>query len=284
MAPSFDYAMPAIRCWSRRWRVEVAGVMANCELAVVDLTRNVEGGPGVYNIKLKNYLLANLDPDIAEKVEAEGIYDSEEDMVCSRPRALFSSPFPSSHPRCRRPIALSHKVTSQRLKKRKRGSQMTTQRTKMGLGPSRIGPRRRGRGGLDGTPAKRLKMASGAVGMRDQDQTQVAQSRNMRATTGENHATVPQAKPKLRKYTEAAISFCLLPYLHACIIRALYLRHYSRNAPSGDAQKRKWDAFRLPSVPLDVHTTRREADIAVHLTLTLQPLHCALVVVRHASP
>ncbi|KAJ6488370.1 hypothetical protein DFH09DRAFT_1339215 [Mycena vulgaris] len=64
-------------------------------------------------------------------------------MVCPRPRPLFSFPSRSSHPRCRRPITLSHKVTSQHLKKRKRGSQMTTQRTKAGLGPSRIGPRRR---------------------------------------------------------------------------------------------------------------------------------------------
>ncbi|KAJ6499872.1 hypothetical protein DFH09DRAFT_1102796 [Mycena vulgaris] len=94
------------------------------------LARDVEGGPGVYNIKLKNYLLANLDPDIAEKVEAL------ERGKNSRRRAFTTV-------RAWRPIALSHKVTSQHLKKRKRGSQMTTQRTKAGLGPSRIGPRRR---------------------------------------------------------------------------------------------------------------------------------------------
>ncbi|KAJ6554011.1 P-loop containing nucleoside triphosphate hydrolase protein [Mycena vulgaris] len=189
----------------------------------------VEGGAGVYNINLKeNYLLANpdwkmdimpeimdgkniadfIDPDIAEKLEAlereeekleaEGFYDSEEDMEESE----------DERERIEARIALSHKIKSQSLKKSKKNqsrlprsaglatlSQMTTQLTKAGLDPSRIvdraavlsGKRKRddedvdmedgeadAEGWMDvdgegdgGAPAKRLKTASGAVTKRE---------------------------------------------------------------------------------------------------------------------
>ncbi|KAJ6499890.1 hypothetical protein DFH09DRAFT_1102814 [Mycena vulgaris] len=86
-----------------------------------------------------------IDPDIVEKLEAlerekmleaGGFYDSEDMEEDEDERAR---------------IDLSHKMTSQRLKKCKRGSQMITQRTKAGLGPSRIGPRRRPLGGAPPT-------------------------------------------------------------------------------------------------------------------------------------
>ncbi|KAJ7466954.1 P-loop containing nucleoside triphosphate hydrolase protein [Mycena latifolia] len=191
----------------------------------------VEGGAGVYNINLKeNYLLANpewkmdimpeimdgkniadfIDPDIAEKLEAlereeerleaEGFYDSEEDMEESE----------DERERIEARIALSHKIKSQSLKKSKKNqsrlprsaglatlSQMTAQLTKAGLDPGRIldraaaisGKRKRdydedvemedGEAGADaegwmdvdgeddGAPAKRLKTAAGAVGKRE---------------------------------------------------------------------------------------------------------------------
>ncbi|KAJ7239947.1 P-loop containing nucleoside triphosphate hydrolase protein [Mycena haematopus] len=131
-----------------------------------------EGGAGVYNINLKqNYLLANpewkmdiipeimdgkniadfIDPDIAEKLEAlereeekleaEGFYDSEEDMEQSE----------DERERLAARLALSHKIRSQSLKKSKKNqsrlprsaglatlSQMTAQLTKAGLDPGRI--------------------------------------------------------------------------------------------------------------------------------------------------
>ncbi|KAJ7158833.1 P-loop containing nucleoside triphosphate hydrolase protein [Mycena filopes] len=191
-------------------------------------TELVEGGAGVYNINLKqDYLLANpdwkmdimpeimdgkniadfIDPDIAEKLEAlereeeklqaEGFYDSEEDMEESE----------DERERVAARIALSHKIRSQSLKKSKKNqsrlprsaglatlSQMTIQLTKAGLDPSRIveraavlsGKRKRddddvdmeggeadaegwmdvdGEG--DGTSAKRLKTNSGAVTKRE---------------------------------------------------------------------------------------------------------------------
>ncbi|KAF7357940.1 Nucleolar GTP-binding protein 1 [Mycena venus] len=193
----------------------------------------VEGGAGVYNINLKqNYILANpewkmdimpeimdgkniadfIDPDIAEKLEAlereeekleaEGFYDSEEDMEESE----------DERERIQARIALSHKLRSQSLKKSKKNqsrlprsaglatlSQMTAQLTKAGLDPSRIveraavisGKRKRddmdvdmedgeaggeadAEGWMDvdgeedaGTPAKRLKTNSGAVTKRE---------------------------------------------------------------------------------------------------------------------
>ncbi|KAJ7122013.1 P-loop containing nucleoside triphosphate hydrolase protein [Mycena crocata] len=188
----------------------------------------VEGGAGVYNINLKqNYLLANpewkmdimpeimdgkniadfIDPDIAEKLEAlereeekleaEGFYDSEEDMEESE----------DERERIEARIALSHKIKSQSLKKSKKNqsrlprsaglatlSQMTAQLTKAGLDPSRIveraavisGKRKRddedvdmedgeadAEGWMDvdgegeGAPAKRLKTNSGAVTKRE---------------------------------------------------------------------------------------------------------------------
>ncbi|KAJ7502543.1 P-loop containing nucleoside triphosphate hydrolase protein [Mycena galericulata] len=190
----------------------------------------VEGGAGVYNINLKeHYLLANpewkmdimpeimdgkniadfIDPDIAEKLEAlereeerleaEGFYDSEEDMEESE----------DERERIAARIALSHKIKSQSLKKSKKNqsrlprsaglatlSQMTAQLTKAGHDPSRIvaraevlaGKRKRddddvdmedaGAEGADaegwmdvdmdgeegsGMPAKRLKTTTGAA-------------------------------------------------------------------------------------------------------------------------
>ncbi|KAJ7773184.1 P-loop containing nucleoside triphosphate hydrolase protein [Mycena metata] len=192
-------------------------------------TELAEGGAGVYNINLKqDYILANpdwkmdvmpeimdgkniadfIDPDIAEKLEAlereeeklqaEGFYDSEEDMEESE----------DERERVAARIALSHKIRSQSLKKSKKNqsrlprsaglatlSQMTAQLTKAGLDPSRIveraavlsGKRKRDddedvdmEGGAadaegwmdvdgeeDGTPAKRLKTNSGAVTKRE---------------------------------------------------------------------------------------------------------------------
>ncbi|KAJ6616674.1 GTP binding protein 4 [Mycena sp. CBHHK59/15] len=190
----------------------------------------VEGGAGVYNINMKkDYLLANpewkmdimpeimdgkniadfIDPDIAEKLEAlereeekleaEGFYDSEEDMEESE----------DERERIEARIALSHKIKSQSLKKSKKNqarlprsaglatlSQMTSQLTKAGLDPSRIldraaaisGKRKRTDddedvdmedggagedawmdvdGEEDATPAKRLKTNSGGVTKRE---------------------------------------------------------------------------------------------------------------------
>ncbi|KAJ6594616.1 P-loop containing nucleoside triphosphate hydrolase protein [Mycena capillaripes] len=188
----------------------------------------VEGGAGVYNINLKqNYLLANpewkmdimpeimdgkniadfIDPDIAEKLEAlereeekleaEGFYDSEEDMEESE----------DERERIQARIDLSHKIRSQSLKKSKKNqsrlprsaglatlSQMTAQLTKAGLDPSRIvdraavisGKRKRddedvdmedgeadAEGWMDvdgedgGAPTKRLKTNAGAVTKRE---------------------------------------------------------------------------------------------------------------------
>ncbi|KAJ7140965.1 GTP binding protein 4 [Mycena epipterygia] len=188
----------------------------------------VEGGAGVYNINLKqNYMLANddwkmdimpeimdgkniadfIDPDIAEKLEAlereeekleaEGFYDSEEDMEESE----------DERERIEARIALSHKIKSQSLKKSKKNqsrlprsaglatlTQMTAQLTKAGLDPSRIvdraavisGKRKRddedvdmedgeadAEGWMDvdgveaGAPAKRLKTNAGAVTKRE---------------------------------------------------------------------------------------------------------------------
>ncbi|KAJ7641327.1 P-loop containing nucleoside triphosphate hydrolase protein [Roridomyces roridus] len=191
-------------------------------------TELVEGGAGVFNINLKdNYLLANpewkmdimpeimdgkniadfIDPDIAEKLEAlereeekleaEGFYDSEEDMEESE----------DERERVNARIALSHKIKAQSIKKSKKNqsrlprsaglaslSQMTAQLTKAGLDPSRIveragvlsGKRKRddmdvdmedgeegpgdwmdvdGEDG-DGTPAKRLRTTAGSVTMK----------------------------------------------------------------------------------------------------------------------
>ncbi|KAJ7090884.1 P-loop containing nucleoside triphosphate hydrolase protein [Mycena belliarum] len=241
----------------------------------------VEGGAGVYNINLKeNYLLANpdwkmdimpeimdgkniadfIDPDIAEKLEAlereeekleaDGFYDSEEDMEESE----------DERERIAARIALSHKIKSQSLKKSKKNqsrlprsaglatlSQMTADLTKAGLDPGRIldraavisGKRKRdddgdvemGDGeaggdaegwmdvdgeGDDGTPAKRLKTAAGAVGkreprgnrsvagMRDQGQRDKAiklrnlgqRPRNMLAKAGEGDRAIKTKMPK----------------------------------------------------------------------------------------
>ncbi|KAG6868203.1 hypothetical protein C0993_006344 [Termitomyces sp. T159_Od127] len=139
------------------------------------LAKDVEaenGGAGVYNINMReNYMLANpdwkediipeimdgkniadfIDPDIAEKLEAlereeerlqaEGFYDSEEDM------------FDSDDEREAREtqIALAHKIQSQSIKKSRKNqarlprtaglrtlSELTTELTNAGLDPSRI--------------------------------------------------------------------------------------------------------------------------------------------------
>ncbi|KAF7303206.1 Nucleolar GTP-binding protein 1 [Mycena kentingensis (nom. inval.)] len=197
----------------------------------------VEGGAGVFNINLKeNYLLANsdwkedimpeimdgkniadfIDPDILEKLEAlereeekleaEGFYDSEEDMEESE----------DERERVAARIALAHKIKSQSLKKSKKNqarlpmgsaarrvtlAEMTKKMSDAGLDPSKIveraealqaqarGKRKRDEdedvdmedveGGEDswmdvddgaeeeGTPVKRLKTNSGGVAKRE---------------------------------------------------------------------------------------------------------------------
>ncbi|KAG5640547.1 Nucleolar GTP-binding protein 1, partial [Asterophora parasitica] len=131
-----------------------------------------EGGAGVYNINMRqDYLLANpewkndiipeimegkniadfIDPDIAEKLDAlereeerlqaEGFYDSEEDMFDSDDEREAQEAT----------IALSHKIQSQSIKKSKKNqarlprtaglrtlSELTSELTKAGLDPSRI--------------------------------------------------------------------------------------------------------------------------------------------------
>ncbi|EPQ50165.1 putative nucleolar GTP-binding protein 1 [Gloeophyllum trabeum ATCC 11539] len=131
-----------------------------------------EGGPGVYNFNLKkNYMLADpewkmdvmpeivdgknvadfIDPDIAEKLEAlereeeklqaEGFYDSDEDIMDSEDEREAEEA----------KVALDAKIRSQHTKKsmkhaarlpRTAGlrtlSEMTTELTKAGLDPSRI--------------------------------------------------------------------------------------------------------------------------------------------------
>ncbi|KAF7304008.1 Nucleolar GTP-binding protein 1 [Mycena indigotica] len=209
-----------------------------------------EGGAGVFNINLKeNYLLANpewkndimpeimdgkniadfIDPDILEKLEAlereeekleaEGFYDSEEDMEESE----------DERERVAARIALSHKIKSQSLKKSKKNqarmprstaagrstlSEMTKQLEDAGLDPSKIVQRAerlkaqtwRAGGGADGwmdvdddgdvdmggddTPSKRLKTNSGGVAKRHpranrslagmRDQSQAARATKLR--------------------------------------------------------------------------------------------------------
>ncbi|KAL6301282.1 GTP binding protein 4 [Sparassis latifolia] len=131
-----------------------------------------EGGPGVYNINLKkNYLLANpewkedtipeildgkniadfIDPDILEKLEAlereeekleaEGFYESEEDMFDSDDEREAAEA----------KVSRKHKLVSQHSKKAMKNqaklprtaglrtlSELTTGMTKAGLDPSRI--------------------------------------------------------------------------------------------------------------------------------------------------
>ncbi|KAJ7049965.1 P-loop containing nucleoside triphosphate hydrolase protein [Mycena amicta] len=197
-----------------------------------------EGGAGVFNINMKeNYLLANpewkndiipeimdgkniadfIDPDILEKLEAlereeekleaDGFYDSEEDMEVSE----------DERERVAARIALSHKIQSQSLKKSKKNqarmprsgaagrstlTEMTKRLAGAGLDPSKIveraealkaqagGKRKRsededvemedgegagadgwmdvdGDGEVDTTPAKRLKTNSGGVAKRE---------------------------------------------------------------------------------------------------------------------
>ncbi|KAH0589703.1 putative nucleolar GTP-binding protein 1 [Termitomyces sp. J132] len=168
------------------------------------LAKDVEaenGGPGVYNINMReNYLLTNpewkediipeimdgkniadfIDPDIAEKLEAlereeeqlqaEGFYDSEEDM--------FDSDDEREAQEAR--IALAHKVQSQSIKKSKRNqarlprtaglrtlSELTTELTKAGLDPSRIQERAAILAKIQG--AKRKRDADEDVDMNDDE-------------------------------------------------------------------------------------------------------------------
>ncbi|GLB45009.1 hypothetical protein LshimejAT787_1900870 [Lyophyllum shimeji] len=151
-----------------------------------------EGGAGVFNINLrKDYLLANpewkddiipevmdgknvadfIDPDIAEKLDAlereeerlqaEGFYDSEEDMFDSDDEREAQEAS----------VALAHKMQSQSLKKSKKHqarlprtaglrtiSELTTELTKAGYDPSRIQER-----------ATMLAKIQGAKRKRDED-------------------------------------------------------------------------------------------------------------------
>ncbi|KAF8655611.1 hypothetical protein AX16_002993 [Volvariella volvacea WC 439] len=159
------------------------------------LARDVEaeeGGPGVYNINMKeSYLLANdewkqdiipeiidgkniadfIDPDIAEKLEAlereeerlvaEGFYDSEEEMFDSDDEREVQEA----------KIALQHKIRAQATKKSMKNgarlprtaglrtlSELSSEMTKAGLDPSRIEER-----------AKMLAKVQGAKRKRDDD-------------------------------------------------------------------------------------------------------------------
>ncbi|KAF8069940.1 P-loop containing nucleoside triphosphate hydrolase protein [Lyophyllum atratum] len=151
-----------------------------------------EGGAGVFNINMReDYLLANpewkqdiipeimdgknvadfIDPDIAEKLDAlereeerlqaEGFYDSEEDMFDSDDEREAQEAT----------IALSHKIQSQSLKKSKKNqarmprtaglrtlTELTDEMTKAGLDPSRITER-----------ATMLAKMQGAKRKRDED-------------------------------------------------------------------------------------------------------------------
>ncbi|KAG5638221.1 hypothetical protein H0H81_001222 [Sphagnurus paluster] len=148
-----------------------------------------EGGAGVYNINLRqDYLLANpewkediipeimegkniadfIDPDIAEKLEAlereeerlqaEGFYDSEEDMFDSDDEREAQEAS----------VALAHKIQSQSIKKSKKNqarlprtaglrtlTELTTEMTKAGLDPSRIQERATMLAKLHGAKRKR---------------------------------------------------------------------------------------------------------------------------------
>ncbi|KAG6909682.1 hypothetical protein DXG01_016089 [Tephrocybe rancida] len=148
-----------------------------------------EGGAGVYNINMReDYLLANpewkqdiipeimdgknvadfIDPDIAEKLDAlereeerlqaEGFYDSEEDMFDSDDEREAQEAT----------VALSHKIQSQSIKKSKKNqarlprtaglrtlTELTSELTKAGLDPSRIQERATMLAKLQGAKRKR---------------------------------------------------------------------------------------------------------------------------------
>ncbi|KAF9478359.1 P-loop containing nucleoside triphosphate hydrolase protein [Pholiota conissans] len=148
-----------------------------------------EGGPGVYNINLReDYLLANpewkediipeimdgkniadfIDPDIAEKLEAlereeerlqaEGFYETDSDMFDSDDEREAKEAT----------IALAHKITSQSIKKSKKNqsrlprtaglrtlTELTSELTKAGLDPSRIQERAEMLAKLHGAKRKR---------------------------------------------------------------------------------------------------------------------------------
>ncbi|KAF8160505.1 P-loop containing nucleoside triphosphate hydrolase protein [Pholiota molesta] len=148
-----------------------------------------EGGPGVYNINMReDYLLANpewkediipeimdgkniadfIDPDIAEKLEAlereeerlqaEGFYESDSDMFDSDDEREAKEAT----------IALSHKITSQSIKKSKKNqsrlprtaglrtlTELTSELTRAGLDPSRIQERAEMLAKLHGAKRKR---------------------------------------------------------------------------------------------------------------------------------
>ncbi|KIJ99844.1 hypothetical protein K443DRAFT_679677 [Laccaria amethystina LaAM-08-1] len=151
----------------------------------------VEGGPGVFNINMKqNYILSNpewkmdiipeimdgkniadfIDPDIADKLEAlereeerlqaEGFYDSEEDMFDSDDEREAAAAT----------VALSHKIQSQSIKKSKKNqsrlprtaglrtlSELTGELTKAGLDPSRIQERAEMLAKVQGAKRKRAE-------------------------------------------------------------------------------------------------------------------------------
>ncbi|RDB15611.1 putative nucleolar GTP-binding protein 1 [Hypsizygus marmoreus] len=183
----------------------------------------VEGGAGVYNINLRqDYLLANpewkqdiipeimdgkniadfIDPDIAEKLDAlereeerlqaEGFYDSEEDMFDSDDEREAQEAT----------IALSHKIQSQSIKKSKKNqarlprtaglrtlTELSTEMTKAGLDPSRIQERAAMLAKLQGGKRKRddedvdmdadgdMEDGDGAEGWMDVDGEEVPKKR-----------------------------------------------------------------------------------------------------------
>nr|GAT50424.1 predicted protein [Mycena chlorophos] len=168
-------------------------------------TELAEGGAGVFNINLKeNYILANpewkndiipeimdgkniadfIDPDILEKLEAlereeekleaEGFYDSEEDMEESE----------DERERIAARVALAHKIQSQSLKKSKKNqarmprstaagrstlAEMTKRLEEAGLDPSKIRERAQALSAKVGEKRKRGGDDDGDVDMEDGD-------------------------------------------------------------------------------------------------------------------
>ncbi|KAG6902508.1 hypothetical protein C0995_015700 [Termitomyces sp. Mi166 len=193
------------------------------------LAKDIEaenGGPGVYNINMReNYMLTNpewkediipeimdgkniadfIDPDIAEKLEAlereeeqlqaEGFYDSEEDMFDSDDER-------EAH---EAKAALAHRVESQSLKKSKKNqarlprtaglrtlSELTTELTKAGLDPSRIQERAAMLAKIQG--AKRKRDADEDVDMEDDDDMEGSGDDAQMDVDGEEQAPKKKAK------------------------------------------------------------------------------------------
>ncbi|KAJ6553464.1 hypothetical protein DFH09DRAFT_1318855 [Mycena vulgaris] len=217
------------------------------DLKRCQLARDVEGGAGMYNTNLsENCLLANpdwkmdivpkvmhdqniadlIDPDTAETLEAQleagGFYGSQEDMEESEaepPLAQDDVPAPQSS------------------------------WASGGEADAEVDGE-----GEDGTPAKRLKTASGAVNRAETRWWRGCATKAYQTDTVQlwNLGQRPRnVLARSRNQTKKRRSICLLRketrrrrFLSECAARA-------RTVPSGDGQKRK-----RASVPLDVHTTR----------------------------